>query len=221
MFFAKAKGKRGEIYVYDPIGQSWDGNGITANSFRDTLKELGNVDALDIYINSPGGSVFEGLAIFNQIVRHGASEKIVHVDGIAASIASIIAMSGTEIRMAENAMMMIHNPWGMAIGGAADMRKQADALDKIRDTLLTTYVSRTKGKSKEIGDWMDEETWMTAKESYDRGFADKITDSKTVKAEFAMLKNFAKVPDQFKSSTEANMSAKMMKMQMRMTQVAK
>lgn len=220
-FFAKAKNKRGEVYIYDAIGESFFGGGIGAKSFNDTLKQLGNVDALDIYINSPGGSVFEGIAIYNQIKRFNAGEKIIHIDGVAASIASIIAMAGTEIRIAENAMMMIHDPWGMSVGTADEMRKQAEALDKIRDTLLDTYEARTKGKRNQISDWMSAETWMTAKETKDRGFADVITSEKTVKAEFDLFKNFAKVPDQFKASKNQDIDITMQKMQMRLARLSK
>jgi ATP-dependent Clp protease protease subunit len=204
-FFAKANGKRGEIYIYEAIGEGWFG-GITAKSFSDSMRELGSVSALDIYINSPGGSVFDGIAIFNQIKRHPAAEKIVHIDGIAASIASVIAMAGTEIRIADNGMFMIHDPWGVTVGTADEMRKQADALDKIRGTLLDTYVAKTGGDAKQISQWMTDETWMTADESVERGFATKKTTEKAVKAEFAMLEKFAKAPDSIRcqaSSTEA------------------
>lgn len=216
-FLAKASGKRGEIYVYEAIGEGWFG-GITAKSFADSLRELGNVAALDIYINSPGGSVFDGVAIHNLIKRHAAAEKIVHVDGIAASIASIIAMAGTEIRIAANGMLMIHDPWGMSIGTAADMRRQADALDKVRSTLLDTYVARTGREANQVSDWMTAETWMTADEAVDRGFADKKTDEKAVKAEFAMLEKFARVPDQLRRQA-ASLDARFARMNMRLTRL--
>lgn len=216
-FFAKANGKRGEIYIYEAIGEGWFG-GITAKSFSESMKELGAVAALDIYINSPGGSVFDGIAIYNQIKRHGASEKVVHIDGIAASIASVIAMAGTEIRIADNGMFMIHDPWGVTVGTADEMRKQADALDKIRGTLLDTYVAKTGGDAKQISDWMTAETWMTADESVERGFATKKTEEKAVKAEFAMLEKFAKVPDTLRRQA-ASMDAKFARMNMRLTQL--
>lgn len=216
-FFAKANGKRGEIYIYEAIGEGWFG-GITAKSFNDSMRELGAVNALDIYINSPGGSVFDGIAIHNQIKRHAAAEKIVHVDGIAASIASVIAMAGTEIRIADNGMFMIHDPWGMSIGTAEEMRKQAEALDKIRDTLLDTYVAKTGGDRKQISQWMSEETWMNADESVSRGFATKKTEEKAVKASFAMLEKFSKVPDRLKADA-VSLDAKFARMQMRASQL--
>lgn len=192
-FFAKASGKRGEIYLYESIGEGWFG-GITAKGFCDMMKELGKVSALDIYINSPGGSVFDGIAIYNQIKRFDG-EKVVHVDGIAASIASIIAMAGDEIRIADNGMFMIHDPWGMAVGTADEMRKNADSLDQVRDVLLETYVAKTGGKREQISDWMSSETWMNADESIERGFATKKVDGKNVKAEFSMLGKFKNTPE--------------------------
>lgn len=196
-FFAKTKGKRGEIYVYEAIGEGWFG-GITAKSFADALRDLGKVDALDIYINSPGGSVFDGIAIFNQIRRFNG-EKIIHIDGIAASIASVIAMGGDEIHIAANGMMMIHDPWGVAFGTAGDMRKCADSLDKVRDTILDTYIAKTGGKKEQISDWMTAETWMNADEALERGFASKKTDDKNTKAAFPMLDQFKNTPQQLRS----------------------
>lgn len=219
-FFAKTNGKRGEVYIYDAIGAAWDGSGITAKSFQESLRDMGAVNGLDIYVNSPGGSVFEGLAIYNQIQRHPAAEKIVHIDGIAASIASIISMAGTEIRIAENAMFMIHDPWGMAVGSAGEMRKQAEALDKIRDVLLDTYVAKTGGKRETISQWMSDETWMTAQEAIDRKFATTKTKEKKVKAEFPMLQNFSKVPEGLKRQA-TSIDAKMARMQMRVAQLTK
>lgn len=192
MFFAKAKGKRADVYLYESIGEGWFG-GITAKSFADSLKEIGKVDALDIYINSPGGSVFDGIAIYNQIKRF-AGEKIVHVDGVAASIASVIAMAGDEIRIADNGMVMIHDPYGMSVGTADELRKYADSLDKVRDTILDTYVSKTAGDRKQIGQWMADETWMNADEAIERGFATLKTEGKKVKAEFPMLARFKNTP---------------------------
>lgn len=192
-FFAKSNGKRGEIYLYDAIGGSFFDEGITSKTFADQVKSLGNVDAVDIYINSPGGSVFEGISIYNQIKRM-PMKKDVHIDGIAASIASVIAMAGDTITMASNGTMMIHDPWGMAMGTAQDMRQSADALDKVRDVLIGTYAARTGNDAKQIGDWMNAETWMTADEAVSRGFATAKTAEQTIKAEFPMLDKFKNTP---------------------------
>jgi ATP-dependent Clp protease protease subunit len=211
-FFAKKTGARGEIYIYEDIGEGWFG-GITAKAFSDSMKDLGNVTALDIYINSPGGSVFDGIAIYNQIKRF-SGEKVVHIDGIAASIASVIAMAGDEVRIAANGMIMIHDPWGMAVGTAGEMRKYADSLDKVRETLLSTYVARTGRSEKEVSDWMSAETWMNAEESVKFGFATQKTEEKAIKAEFKMLSKFNNVPEQLKKQSSAS-GALLARMEMR------
>jgi ATP-dependent Clp protease protease subunit len=213
-FFAKATGpKKGAVYLYDAIGQTWEG-GITDKSFERTLRDLGAVAELDVYVNSPGGNVFHGVAIYNQLKRHPAARKTMHIDGIAASIASIIIMAGTDIEIASNGMVMIHNPFGMCFGGAEDMRKVAESLDKVRSVLLDTYVARTGGKSAEISDWMDEETWMTADEAIKRGFATSKTTEAAIKAEFPMLTNFAKLPENLKRDA-TSVDAKLASMNMR------
>lgn len=169
----KAKADRAEIYIYDTIGDSWDGT--TGKQFAADLKALGDVSALDIYINSPGGSVFDGISIYNVLIRHKA-RKMVCIDGLAASIASVIAMAGDEIVIAENGMMMIHDPWGIAAGGPDDFRRMADMLDKVKGTILDTYVRKTGGDADEIERMMSAETWMTAQEAVDKGFCDRTTE---------------------------------------------
>lgn len=214
--FAKTAGKRAEVYIYEAIGEGWFG-GITAKSFSDTMREVGKASALDVYINSPGGSVFDGIAIYNQIKRF-AGEKIVHIDGIAASIASIIAMAGDEVRIAANGTFMIHDPWGMSVGTANKMRKSAESLDKVRDILLDTYVSRTGKDRDQISQWMSDETWMTADEAVSRGFATKKTDEKALQASFPMLDKFAKVPDRLRQQA-TTVDARLARMQMRVHQL--
>lgn len=175
----KAKDKRAEIYLYDVIGDPWDGT--TAKTFSEDMKKIADATQLDIYINSPGGSVFDGIAIYNQIRRHRA-EKNVHIDGLAASIASVVAMAGDTIEMASNAMMMIHDPWALAIGTAEDMRKMADTLDRTRDTIRDTYVARTGRDVADIQDMMAEETWFGAEEAVEMGFADSMADEVPIAA---------------------------------------
>ena len=163
-----------EIYLYEDIGAGWFG-GISSKEFSDELKSIGAVNTINLRINSPGGSVFEGVAIHNLLSSNSAN-VVVHIDGLAASIASIVAMAGDEIRMAENALMMIHDPWGLAVGTAEDMRKEANTLEVVRDTLIKTYVNRTASEEEQISEWMQSETWMNADEAKERGFADQITD---------------------------------------------
>ncbi|WP_313687581.1 head maturation protease, ClpP-related, partial [Pantoea sp.] len=123
----KASGQSAaDIYIYDEIGY-W---GVTAQSFAASLKALGDIDHINLHIHSPGGDVFDGIAIYNLLNAHSAT-KTVYIDGLAASMASVIAMVGNPIIMPENAMMMIHKPWGITGGDANDMRDYADLLDKV------------------------------------------------------------------------------------------
>lgn len=166
--------KSAEIFIYEDIGEGWFG-GMSSKQFAADLKDLGELDSLSLRLNSPGGSVFEGNTIYNLLREHSAN-LTVHIDGLAASIASVIAMAGDEIVMAENALMMIHDPWGFAVGTADDLRKEADVLETVRGTIITAYKSRTGNEEKEISDWMSDETWMSAQEALDRGFADSISE---------------------------------------------
>lgn len=159
-----------EIYIYDEIGY-W---GITAADFARDLKSLGDVSQIDLHINSPGGSVFDGTAIYNLLQNHKASVTV-WIDGIAASMASVIAMAGDRIIMPENALMMIHNPWGGAVGDAEELRKQADVLDKVKASLLSVYTSRTGLSEEEVSAIMDAETWYTGDEAVEAGWADETT----------------------------------------------
>lgn len=179
----KAKGNRGEIWLYDQIGASFWGDGITAATFQKELAALGKVSVINLRINSPGGDVFDGFAIYNQLKQHPARVEV-DVDGVAASIASIIAMSGDEIRMAKNAMMMIHNPQGGTYGDESELRRVAALLDTIKNNLTATYVDRTGSKAAEVDAWMDDETWFTAEAAVERGFADKVTSESQVHACF-------------------------------------
>ena len=172
----------GEIYIYGEISSYdyWEED-ITPTNFKEDLDALGEIDTLNIYINSPGGSVFAGQAIYNIIKRHSA-KIIVYVDGLTASIASIIAMAGDKIVIPSNAMLMIHNPWNIAIGNSADFRKMADDLDKIGESLVAVYVEKTGLSEDEIRAMMDAETWLTGKEALEKGFADEVEEEKLIAA---------------------------------------
>ena len=172
--------KTGEIWLYDTVGEGFFG-GMSAKQFADELKGLGAVDTINLRINSPGGNVFDGVAIYNQLQRHPA-QIVVDVDGLAASIASVIAMAGDEIRIAENAMMMIHNPEGFSMGDAGEMRKTADLLDHIKGTIVDTYGRRTKADVGDISKWMADETWFSAGDAVANGFADSTTAEQPIAA---------------------------------------
>lgn len=182
----------GEVRIYDEIG-AW---GITADQFA---KDLEKIDAKTIHvrINTPGGEVFAGTAIHNALVEHPA-RIVVHIDGVAASAGSFIAMSGDEIRMADNAYMMIHNARGGVMGDTEDMRRYADLLDKMNNTIAGMY-ERKAGKTREH--WlglMNLETWFTAEEAKAENLADVVepTVKKTqpVKSSFD-FKIYNKIPD--------------------------
>lgn len=166
-----------EILIYDIVGQDYFGAGVIAKDVKQQLDSFGAVDEITVRINSPGGDVFEGLAIYNLLAEHPA-KITVKVDGYAASIASIIAMAGDEILMADNAMLMIHNPYTFAIGDAKEMRQQADVLDKVKDSLIKTYQAKADIDDETLSELMDAETWMDAGESITRGFATGKAGSK-------------------------------------------
>lgn len=189
-----AGSKTGEVFIYDDIGAGFFG-GIGAKQVADEINALGKIDTLNVRLNSAGGDVFEGLAIYNFLNRHPA-KVIVDIDGMALSIASIIAMAGEEIRIADNAMLMIHDPWTMAVGSADDFRKQADTMDQVKDSLVGVYASRTNRDRAQLSDMMAEETWMTAAEAVDMGFADQVTENLKIAAKFD-AKRFRKSPKNF------------------------
>jgi len=176
------KGSRGEIWLYDNVGEDpWFGVGMSSKTFAAEVQKLGKVDTINLRINSLGGSVREGIAIYNTLNNHPARIEV-DVDSWACSIASVIAMAGDEIRMAENAMMMIHDPHGVSVGGAEEMRKTADLLDQIKQTIANTYSKRTGKKEADVMAMMTAETWMTATQAQDMGFADAITGEQRIAA---------------------------------------
>ncbi|GIO57911.1 head maturation protease, ClpP-related [Paenibacillus cineris] len=178
-FKAAARESEGELYIYGDITSwEWDDSDTSANSFKRDLDALGDIHTLQLYMNSPGGSVFEGVTIYNILKRHKA-RVIVHVDGLAASIASVIAMAGDEIHMPRNAMMMIHNPWTFTWGNAAELRKVADDLDRIGGSMKQTYLDRSGEKLAEdkLTELLDAETWLSAQECFDYGLCDVVGEA--------------------------------------------
>lgn len=182
-------GGTAEIHIFDEIGT----DGTTAKIFADELRAIGNVSRITLKINSPGGSVFDGNAIYNTLIKHKASVHV-EIEGIALSMGSVIAMAGDHISMAENALMMIHNTWGSAVGDAAELRKTADILDKTKESIMSAYVRKTGKSYKEISALMDDETWFTAEEALEQGFVDEVTDQLEIAASFDPTK-FTNVPD--------------------------
>jgi ATP-dependent Clp protease, protease subunit len=179
-----------DLNIYGPIG-GFDEDSISAKSFTDMMSGVESDDNLDVYINSPGGSVWDGLAIYDKLVNHAGSVNVV-IQGVAASIASIIAMAGDKITMAQSARFMIHNPMGpsaIAFGTSEDLRdaaedtiKTAELLDSIRDSLAGVYASRSGQSQKKVLDWMSDETYFTASDAVKNGFADKVRKNKQLAA---------------------------------------
>jgi ATP-dependent Clp protease, protease subunit len=184
----KAKVSNAEIWIYEEIGAGWFG-GLSAKQFADDIKALGKLDTITVRINSPGGDVFDGVAIYN-ILKQNPARVVVNIDGLAASIASVIAMAGDEITMAENAMMMIHEAWTMAVGNAGDFRETADRLEKVNGVIRDTYARQTGDKAppETIAELMTAETWMTAQEAMDYGLVHSLSDSMDMAAHFDLEK---------------------------------
>lgn len=173
-FKAQAQNKNAEIWINDQIGMDWwSGDGTTARGFIDAVQKLGDVETIHLRINSPGGDVADGLTIYNYLRNH-AAKITVTVEGIAASIASVIAMAGDEIIMGVGTTMMVHNPWTWASGNASAFRKVADDLDVITSGLLDAYALKTGKTHDELKVLLDSETYLTAQEAVEFGFADRL-----------------------------------------------
>jgi len=185
-FTMKAEDKTAEIVIYDEIGKSWWGEDtVSAKQFLDDLNALGEVDDITLRINSPGGDVFDGVAIHNSLKNHKA-KVTAHVDGIAASAASFIAMAADKIVMPANSFLLIHGASGMSWGNADDMRAVADDLDRIDKSLTATYVTRAKSTTAKVKALMKEDRLMDAAEAKQWGFADEVTSEKKMAAKFSL-----------------------------------
>lgn len=164
------------ISIYDPIGFDWwTGEGVTAKRISAALRSIGPKD-VTVLINSPGGDVFEGLAIYN-LLREHQGKVTVKVLGLAASAASFIAMAADELQIARAGFLMIHNAWTIAAGDRLEFREAADFLETIDGTLADIYAARTGQSAEEMGRMMDVETWLGGKAAIDEGFADRMLDS--------------------------------------------
>jgi len=184
----RAQTQGAEIVIYDEIGAF----GIPAKAFLDELKALGPIAELTVRINSPGGSVFDGVAIYNALKRHDAAITV-WIDGIAASIASMIAMAGDEVVMPENAMLMLHDPSGLVVGTASDMRGAAKALDRMKAAMVAAYRDKSGRDDAEIESLMQAETWLSAEEAVGLGLADRVEAPVRMAAHFD-LSRFRNTP---------------------------
>lgn len=181
-----------QIDVYGDIG-FW---GITAADFRRTLRDAGDIT---LRINSRGGDVFDGIAIYNDLVDH-PGRITVEIPGLAASAASVIAMAGDSISIAESAFMMIHNAWGVVMGNRHELARVVDVLAGIDKALARIYADRTGVGLRAVAEMMDDETWLSGKAAVEQGFADALTgDADEAQARWD-LTAFQRVPDALKGN---------------------
>lgn len=171
-----------EVMLYGVIGGGglFDPDGVTAAEFRKELKSI-KAGTINLRINSPGGSTIEAAAMLAALDEHKARIEV-DIDGLAASAASVVAMAGDVVRINGAALLMIHNPWAMLAGDAAELRKTADVLDMVRETILDAYKRKATASREEIAAWMDAETWFTGQEAVAAGFASEVTGGRAVAA---------------------------------------
>jgi len=193
-----------DIYIFDEIGTY----GVTAQDFISEIKGLKDMP-INLRINSLGGDVFDGMAMYN-VIKRRESKTTVYIEGIAASIATIIALGADEVVMAENSLFMIHNAWGGASGEAKDMRKTAETLEKITSELTDIYVKKTGLSYDAVAQMMDEETWLNAEEAYKLRFIDTISDSIKVAAKYDVSKFKNITQEEIKNKLSININNKKM-----------
>lgn len=183
-----AKSEEATVYIYEEIDSFW---GVSAQSFVKDLQALKS-STIHVRINSPGGNFFDGMAIYNALRQHPA-EIVTHVDGLAASAASIIALAGDRVIMGNGSFMMMHNAWGFAVGDGNELRQMAEVLDKITGSIVDIYAKHTGKSDAQIAELLDAETWLTADEAVAEGFADETEEAKKASASFD-LSRFKNTP---------------------------
>ena len=174
-FKITAKETSAEVSIFGDIGSSWWGDSVTLADFKAEFDQVRDKAEIRVLVNSPGGDVWDGMGIYNLL--SGVRQKVtVEVLGMAASIASIIALAGKELVMGAGSFYMIHNPITFAAGGSGDLRKIADLLDTVRGQMVGIYSQRTALSTEELESAMDEETWYTAEQAVESGFASSVAD---------------------------------------------
>jgi len=170
------------ITMFDVVGEDfWSGGGITAKKVASQLRAIGD-RPVTVQINSPGGDMFEGIAIYN-VLREHPQDVTVQVMGMAASAASIIAMAGDKVEIGASSFLMIHNCWVLAMGNRNEFRDLADWLDPFDSAMVTLYAQRSGQDAKSIATWMDKETYMSGAQAIERGFADALLPADTMKVD--------------------------------------
>lgn len=173
-----ASATKAEIIIYGAIGDDfWDDAAVSAKKFSDELDKLPKtVNEISVRINSPGGSVFDGITIYERLKQHSA-KVIVYVDGVAASIASIIAMAGDEIIIGDGSFFMIHKPWTYAVGNSKDLEDTVMVLNSIENRMVNIYSKKTGMSKEEIILMLADDTWIDSDKAKDMGFATSIAEA--------------------------------------------
>ena len=202
----KSKASKGvvDVYIFDEIGMG----GVNAQSFIEEIKSFKD-SPMNLHINCVGGDVFDGMAIYN-IIKKRTSKTTVYIEGIAASMGSVIALAADTVVMAENSLFMIHNAWGGAMGEAKEMKKTARLLDKISGEIADIYVKKTKLPYDKVKEMMDEETWLNAEEALELGFIDSISDAIKVAAKYDVSKFKNITNKEIKTKLSINIKSKKM-----------
>lgn len=208
-FLNKGNGSA-EITVYGDIGPKWLGYDVDAKSFHQELRDLGDVSQIDLRINSFGGDVFDGLTIYRLLVDHKA-KITAHIDGAAMSIASIIAMAADTIIISESGCLMIHDPWTIAAGNAAEFKEIAGRLEDTGAALVDVYVKRTGNDVARVRAWMAAETEFWGDEAVEAKFAEEVAPNLRIAArsvpEFVTeMRNFAGIPEDRRPYRTLNLS---------------
>lgn len=221
--------KTAELILYGSIGSDEYWDDISDKVFKQDIENLGDVENITLHINSPGGSVFSAVAIANTLKNHKA-KVTANIDGLAASAATIITSACDTVRMPKNALFMIHNPITFAYGNNQEMQKTVEMLDKVKNSIIETYLNKTKTDKETLSELMDNETWMDAETAKEYGFVDEIVDEEVGKEfvenkliinnmafDISKFKNFRKakdpVVDNKKNTKEVKMTLEELKNQ--------
>ncbi len=223
---ASANGKTADVFIYGEITKyAWEEYGeVSSITFKNELDELGDdIETINLYINSPGGSVFETMAIIAMLQRHQA-KIISYIDGIGASCASVLPMISDKIIMYANSMMMIHNAWTYASGNANQLRKAADDIERINQSMVQHYLTRAGDKLDEdtLKQLLDAETWLSAEEAMGYGLCDEIISANNAAAclDEKWMKEYKNIPQQLVNA-QANISSNEMLERQKIAEEAK
>lgn len=209
---SKNDGKKAELLIYGEIGSGWFSE-VTAEIINEELKLIGEVEEIDVRLHSPGGSVFEGVAIYSALKNHKAKINVI-IDGYCASIATVIAMAGDSIEMGLGTTFMVHNPLTVTQGNADELKKMADTLNILGENMIDIYMTRFKGTREEMKKMMDEETWLDPQSALEKGFINQIGKFKMkediVALDMSHFKNFDKFIAKNKTEDKGNELLKML-----------